>query len=138
MKGGIVFQSPKWVGYTLLGNPNSRYKGRYRSAWTRARCEGWERITLLFASVYISQTLQMALRRVTNPTVCFPSTNTSIWGGGGAEENRLNCSLDGGRSASRKGREAQTHPTHSEASGKSGKIFRRGRESSNPTLPLVM
>lgn len=62
---------------------------------------------------------------MTDPTMCLSSTNTFHWGW--SEKNRLNCSLGGGGSVSRKGREVQTHPTHLVAAVESGKIFSCGR-----------
>ena len=73
--------------------------------------------------------------RVTNPTMCFSSTNTFHLGW--SEENRLNCSFGGAGSVSRKRREVRTHPSHLAAAVESGKIFRCGRGSSNPTQPLT-
>lgn len=63
--------------------------------------------------------------RMTDPTMCLSSTNTFHLGW--SEKNRLNCSVGGGGSVSRKGREVQTHPTHLVAAVESGKIFRCGR-----------
>lgn len=63
MSWRIGFQWPKWIGYILLVNPNSRKKGSCRRVWTQEWCVGWKWITLLFVLVYVAQLFQMGLRK---------------------------------------------------------------------------